>query len=171
MSKTSSKPLVFLSYAPFDESHERGRLSSLVELLGLEVKSQHGDEFTVFMDRSDMKPGEWGDKIESALAQATVLVAILTPNYFKSRFCRRETKEFLEREKLLGRHDLIIPVYYLGDEKRLSRDELGEAIAGRPHFDWTELRFEPLTSKRLRREMARVAKRIGEVVKQVKTTS
>ena len=42
-----------------------------------------------------------------------MLIPILTPSFFNSEPCRAELEQFLEREKELGRNDLVLPLYYI----------------------------------------------------------
>jgi hypothetical protein len=74
----------------------------------------------------------------------------VTPSFFKSLPCRDELTLFRDREKVLGRNDLIVPMYYvncraLSDEQLRENDELAELIASRQWADWRGLRFEPGT--------------------------
>jgi len=43
----------------------------------------------------------------------TLLLVIITPSLFGSPPCRAEVARFLDRERVLGRGDLILPVYYI----------------------------------------------------------
>jgi hypothetical protein len=74
---------------------------------------------------------------------------------------------FLGRERELGRSDLILPVYYisareLDDLAVRESDELAGVLASRQFADWRELRFEPLTSPLVRREVALLASRMRD---------
>lgn len=74
-----------------------------------------------------------------------------------------EVRRFAEREKALGVNDLILPLYYV--EAREIEGDSGDAIASdfrqRNYYDWRHMRFEALTSKDARRELAGLAKQIA----------
>jgi hypothetical protein len=165
MVKTARSPLIFLSYSPFDDKHDQRRLTRFAQLLKDEARIQLGESVGVFFDREDLDLGEaWRESLSKRLEQASVFVAIVTPNYFKSRYCRQELERMLDREKRLARTDLIIPVLYLGETGRLRKDELGEKIADRQALDWRGLRFERFDSPRVRRSMSELVGRIGNVI-------
>jgi hypothetical protein len=104
-------------------------------------------------------------RIDGALNAATLLIPIVTPSLFLSPDCKKELTRFLERERQLGRDDLILPVYYIStpkmDEPRRRRaDRLARVLASRQYADWRELRFEPLTSPVAGRALAQLAGRM-----------
>ena len=104
------KPAAFMSYAHPDDT--RGRLTEFREHLGDEVHIQTGEEFLIFQDRKDLQWGEnWKKRIEESLDDATFLIPIITPSFFKSQACRDELERFLDREKKLGRNDLVLPIW------------------------------------------------------------
>jgi hypothetical protein len=78
------------------------------------VRAQTGREFVIFQDRADIAWGQnWQQRIDGALDVVTLLLVIITPGFFGSAACRREVSRFLERQRVLGRSDLILPVYYI----------------------------------------------------------
>jgi cobaltochelatase CobT len=142
----------FLSYARFDDRHERGRLSLLRERLSGEVQIQTGRPFPIFQDQSDLRWGEpWQDRLDHALDGTSFLIPILTPSFFRSTACRREVGRFLYREQRAGGADRILPIYWV-DSRALSHpdglagDPIARALAGRQWADWRSLRLEPADS-------------------------
>ncbi len=133
---------------------------------------QTGEVFRIFQDDRSISFGQpWKDRIEVSLDAVTFLVPIITPGFFKRDACRYELERFLDREKELGRADLILPIYYvdcslLNDEQRRADDHLAQAIASRQYTDWRGLRFEPFTSPDVRRALAAVAQRIAQVLEE-----
>ena len=104
----------FMSYARFDDQHDDGQLTAFRERLAAEVRVQTGEEFLIFQDRADIAWGQnWQQRISQALDTVTLLLVIITPGFFRSPHCRAETEQFLDRERQLGRDDLILPVYYV----------------------------------------------------------
>lgn len=160
----------FLSYVRFDDAHENGRLSEFCKRLSGEVRVQTGEPFPIFQDREDISWGQqWKERIETSIDSVTFLIPIITPGFFKSGPCREELERFLDREKELGRNDLILPVHYvncllLNDDAKRRSDSLAAVIAARQLADWRNLRFEPFTSPDVGKTIARMAAQIVEAV-------
>jgi parallel beta-helix repeat protein len=169
---TGEKPIAFMSYSHFDDEHDGGALTTFCQRLSGEVHAQTGKDFPIFQDRKDIKWGQaWKVRVDESLDAATFLIPIITPNFFKSDYCRSELKQFLEREKNLGREDLILPVYYietplLEDSIRRKDDELAQIINERQYVDWRELRFEPFDSSETRKKMAALAVQIRDALEE-----
>ncbi len=162
------EPAAFMSYVRLDDQHDNGQLTQFRERLSAEVRVQTGEEFPIFQDRNDIAWGQaWQERIEQALDAATLLVAIITPSFFRSPACRKEVERFLERERELSRHDLILPVYYvstpeLDDPALRDADDLAKELASRQFADWRELRFESFTSPAVRKTLAQLATRMRD---------
>ena len=167
------QPVAFMSYVRFDDKHENGRLTEFRERLSAEVKMQTGEEFPIFQDREDIKWGQnWKERLEETIDDVTFLIPILTPTFFKSSHCREELERFIEREKELGRNDLILPVYYVGsklldDEEKRATDELAMLLASRQLMDWRDIRFESLTTPEVGKRMAKLALQICDALERV----
>jgi parallel beta-helix repeat protein len=161
-------PAAFMSYVRFDDAHEDGQLTTFRERLAGEIRIQTGREFPIFQDRNDIAWGQnWRQRIEETLDEVTLLLVIVTPGLFHSPACRDEVGRFREREKKLGRTDLILPVYYVAaremDDPELRRaDDLATLLWSRQYADWRELRFEPLTSPVIRKAIATLATRMRD---------
>jgi hypothetical protein len=164
----SGQPAAFLSYVRFDDEHDDGQLTQFRERLSAEVRVQTGEDFPIFQDRNDIVWGQnWRARIEEALDAVTLLIPVITPGFLRSPACRTELVRFLERERDLGRADLIVPVYYistpeLDDPVRREADELAQALAARQFVDWRELRFEQFYSPVVRKALAQLANRLRE---------
>jgi hypothetical protein len=159
-------PIAFMSYARDDDEHDLGRLSNLRIRLSGELGAQSGETFPIFQDREDIAWGQqWRKRIDESLDGVTFLIPILTPRFFRSAACRDELKRFLKREEELRRGDLILPIYYLdsstlNDPAKRSNDDLAEIIHSRQYWDWRQLRFEPLDSKKFGETIAKMAKQL-----------
>jgi parallel beta-helix repeat protein len=164
----AGQPAAFMSYARFDDQHDDGQLTAFRERLAAEVRMQTGEKFLIFQDRTDIAWGEnWQQRINQALDTVTLLLVIITPGFFRSPHCRTEVQQFLDRERQLGRDDLILPIYYVStseidDPARRNADLLAATLAARQHADWRELRFEPVTSPVARRAIAQLATRMRD---------
>ncbi len=170
MPARNPEPLAFLSYVHFDDEHEDGRISALRERLAGEVRIHTGRKFLIFQDRDDIAWGQnWRSRIDQSIDSATFLIPVVTPGFFTSASCRGEVERFLERERILKRNDLILPIYYVDhppfdSEKGRSDDPIMEAIHAHQYVDWRDLRFEPLTSAAVRKKLAAMAVRIRDAL-------
>src|SRR5215469_7369003 len=107
----AGEPAAFMSYVRFNDQHDDGQLTVFRERLSTEVRAQTGEEFAIFQDRNDIAWGQnWQQRIDEALDAVTLLLVIITPSLFRSLACRSEIQRFRERERQLGREDLILPV-------------------------------------------------------------
>jgi hypothetical protein len=160
----SRLPVAFMSYANVDNVD--GRLTEFRQRLSDEIRLLRGEPFPIFQDNEGVSWGEnWRERIEKSLDAATFLILILTPSFFKSAECRKEFSQFLERERRLGRNDLILPVYYidclvLNDEKRRSQDSIAQAIFERQYADWRALRHEPYSSYIVAKKLESLGKQV-----------
>jgi hypothetical protein len=164
----AGQPAAFMTYARFDDQHDDGQLTAFRDRLAAEVRVQTGEEFLIFEDRDGIAWGQnWQQRIDQALDTVTLLLVIITPGFFRSPHCQAELQQFLNRERQLGRDDLILPVYYVStpqidDPGRHDTDPLAATLAARQHADWRELRFEPATSPAARRAIAHLATRMRD---------
>jgi hypothetical protein len=132
MLAVSGEPAAFMSYVHFDNEHNDGQLSEFRRLLSAEVQAQTGQEFVIFQDRAHISWGQnWQRRIDEALDVVTLLLVIVTPGFFSSTACRAEVARFLERERELGRPDLILPLYYITAreiEDPVTRESAGPSV-------------------------------------------
>jgi parallel beta-helix repeat protein len=162
------EPAAFMSYVRFDDEHDDGQLTTFQQRLSGEIRVQTGGPFMIFQDRNDIAWGQnWQQRIDETLDAVTLLLVIITPGLFRSPACRAEVTRFLERERELGRADLILPVYYVGAEEMddpilREKDELAKVLTARQYVDWRELRFEPFTSPITRKAVAQLAARMRD---------
>ncbi len=158
--------VAFMSYARFDNDQYDGQISEFRRLLSAEVKAQTGQEFEIFEDREHISWGQnWQEVIDEALDTVALLIVIITPGYFRSEACRAEVARFWQRERDLGRSDLILPVYYISakeiEEPAARRaDEVASMLASRQFVDWRDLRLEPVDSPVVRKAIAALATRM-----------
>jgi DivIVA domain-containing protein len=161
-------PAAFMSYAHIDDKHLNGMLSEFCRRLSAEVRVQTGREFVIFQDRTAIAWGQnWQARINEALDTVTLLIPIITPSFFRSESCRKELGRFLDREKRLGRNDLILPVYLIysdemEDRSRREVDHMARVLSDRQWADWRELRFEPFTSTKVKEAVAQLAQRMRD---------
>ena len=69
----------------------------------------------VYVAPREMKPGDiWPNELQEALKRSKVLVAICSPHYFVSGWCKSEWTTFQQRAP-----DLIVPLLYYGKDEFL----------------------------------------------------
>jgi len=160
-----------MSYAHRDDND--GRLTKLRERLAYEVSVRTGEDFEIFQDRRDIQWGQdWKLRIEESLDEVTFLIAIVTPSFFNSTNCRDELQRFLDREKKLGRDDLILPIYYIdsplmNEPARRKHDELAQALNAHQYADWRQLRGAPWSSPKVREMLEWLATQLFDALERV----
>jgi F-box protein 11 len=169
--RPGGEPVAFLSYAHADDEHDGGLITEFRRRLEGELRAQTGRrEMHVFQDRDDIAWGQaWKERVDGSLDAATFIIPIVSPAFLASDECRRELARFLDRERRLGRGDLVLPVYWI-TVPALERaagtvgDELAVALAARQYADWRKLRFQPLTAPACREAVAALAGRVRDVL-------
>ena len=176
----NTKPVAFISFVGSDFQHDEGGVSQFGERLADEVSMHIGQELSIFQDRDDLLWARvWKDRVEESIDPATFLIVFITPRFFSSPQCRSELRTFLDREKKLGRNDLIQPLYYvrcplLHEDEQLKDDQLArdfDARHGEEYIDWRDLRFEPFTSPEVGKRLQDVAIRIHHALSQPQSPS
>jgi hypothetical protein len=139
----------FFSYSREDDDDSRGALSALRDAIQRELRGQLGRtrrQLRLWQDKEAIAPGHlWESEIKTAVEQAVFFIPIITPTVVRSQHCRMEFDAFLERERQLGRTDLIFPIIYirvpeLEDEARWRADPVLSVIGARQWADWRALR-------------------------------
>jgi hypothetical protein len=172
-----SKPRAFLSYVRFNDNYDEGKISELCKRLSEEIRAQSGREFDIFQDKKDIRIGDvWRQSISQALDNSLFFIAIITPNFFNSKYCREELSYFIEKEASINQTGLILPIYYITcksieDETVRSSDNLANLISSRNIFDWRDLRFESFSDPKIRRKLASLASEIITKVDSLKSSN
>lgn len=92
---------LFISYAHEDN---RGEHTGKVTAIRDAILEHHrlafpNDPLHIFYDEVDIVTGDyWKSKIFTGLERSAVMVAVLSPSYFKSVWCRKEWEAFAELE-------------------------------------------------------------------------
>lgn len=165
----SQTPLAFMSYVNDDDKYANGKITKFREHLSRAVKAHRGKPFEIFQDKNDIKWGQpWQERINDALDATIFLIPIITPSFFNSKACREELERFLEREKELGRNDLILPVHYIECPvlKDNANDTLAEIIEAHQYTDWRDLRDDSFTTRKVRKALAKLAQQIVAALEQ-----
>ena len=177
-----TNPVAFMSFVSSDFQQEEERISQFRDRLTHEVRMHSMQEMFIFQDRDDASWSQyWKERVEESLDANTFLIAFITPRYFQNSSCRNELRAFTEREKNLGRKDLIIPLYYvscplLEDDVRRRDDNLAQAIhehrvSDGAGIDWRDVRFEPFTSPEVGKRLEDLGRQIRDALEQAGTAS
>ncbi|HBZ30895.1 MAG TPA: toll/interleukin-1 receptor domain-containing protein [Nitrosomonas sp.] len=133
LSSSPSSPVrdvsVFISYAladdlkpPFDDTTQ-GWVTFFWSQLRFELTTRGAKQAKLWLDRYEIDPAEaFTPKIEQALIQARLLIAIFSENWRGSHWCRQEVDFFSDKHK--DASNRIVPVY----KSELSREHLPDLI-------------------------------------------
>jgi len=115
--ETSDRPYdLFVSYAHVDDRGEhRGKVTAMVDAIRADYRRVAGAELNVFFDVGEIRSmDDWEVRILRGLRQSKMMVAVLSPAYFASDYCRKEWEIYVETELA---HALpgegIAPIYVL----------------------------------------------------------
>ncbi len=157
----------FLSYAHRDDDVDGQPVTAFRKALEGAVGQETGYPVEIFHDRRDLRFGQvWRECIDEALETAAVLLPILTPSFFNSGECRRETQDFMWKVSGVKRPGLVIPILWhhsgeLSDTAESFRDELLALHCE----DWSELRFGSPHTEPARRKLHDLARVISEALR------
>lgn len=109
---------IFLSYSRYPHNGEWVN-NHFKPLLEVRLANALPYEPRIFFDRQDIRSGtNWTAALEAALRSSKLMVAVLSPPYFRSSYCKAEYRTMQARERSLGlgttgRPNLLIhPVIY-----------------------------------------------------------
>lgn len=107
---------LFVSYAHTDD--QDGSVSALVDTIEQDHRKFTSEPLKVFFDRKSIQcMDDWESRILKGLHQSKLMLAVLSPAYFQSEYCRLEWEEYLRHElgqKMPG--ESIAPIYVATDE-------------------------------------------------------
>ena len=128
----SSNHSVFISYAraddesPPDNKKIKGWVAFFWENLRYELTIRGAKQAKLWLDRYQIEPQEaFTEEIEKALAEAKLIVAILSKNWMNSDWCRRELETFdrIHRDA----SDRFVPIF----KEKMEREFLPTLMQGR----------------------------------------
>lgn len=168
------KPIGFWSYATADDEASDGHLSALRAMLAKELRLLAGrQEVRIFQDVHAIPKGtNWETEIDKALFGSNFMIPIVTPGFLASPWCCKELLHFRNRERAMGREDLIFPLIYI-PYAGLDRDRPDECadplafdlIGKRQHLTFADLRFRDTQSGEVRERMHQLAMAIIEALR------
>jgi TIR domain len=138
--------------------------------------------FRIVRDKQDIAWGApWDPAVDELIDRSWVFIPIMTPLYFERFECRRELTRFADRQKKLGRTDLILPVRFIEfeDEEYSPATDTRDPEVMSPltswnflrspdYSDWTAHRLSP-DSRKARGELDAWARHIRDRVRSLRS--
>jgi TIR domain len=91
---------VFVSYARPDNRGDDHYVERLVDSLERAFRLHTGRDLRLFFDRRNIATAQmWEREIRGALRRSSIMIAILSPAYFKSQWCAREWDFFVRANR------------------------------------------------------------------------
>jgi tetratricopeptide (TPR) repeat protein len=159
---------VFVSYAHADNLD--GWVTALVETLQAEHAKFTPTPLSIFFDLEEIRTmDDWEHRIYRGLRNAKVMLTVLSPNYFKSPYCRMEWERYLENELTFSTTgEGIAPIYTVTVPRfevaaEASADLWSANLRRRQFLDLRDCRFEGLCAlqhERVRRLIEGLDQRI-----------
>jgi len=148
----------FFSYSRNDDEGDDGAVSALANRIYRELRSQLGRTertFKLWRDKDALAAGDhWKGKLKASVSESVFFILIVSPSAVNSNFCRFEFDSFVEREKELGRDDLVFPVLYVSvpelEDNRKEADPVLSTIANRQYVDWRHIRHRDVNSSEVK---------------------
>jgi hypothetical protein len=104
---------LFISYSRLD--NENGRVTQLVERIKADFASFAGRPLSVFFDKHAIQGmDDWRQKIQQSLRESHLFLAVLSPDYLASSYCRWEWEDYVRYEAMrqcLG--EGVAPVFFV----------------------------------------------------------
>jgi hypothetical protein len=137
----------FFSYSRNDDEGDDGAITALANRIYRELRAQLGrndQDFKLWRDKDALATGErWKEKLKEAVSESVFFIQMVSPSTLNSPFCRFEFDSFVERERELGRNDLVFPILYISVPQLEEREETDGVISiakERQYVDWRRIR-------------------------------
>jgi hypothetical protein len=96
MNGRSSEYDIFLSYARADNRENDRYVDRLAEEMTRLYRLRTGRELRIFLDKQEITTAQmWERVINTALRRSSLMIAVLSPDYFRSSWCGREWDGFI----------------------------------------------------------------------------
>nr|WP_225954177.1 TIR domain-containing protein [Kibdelosporangium phytohabitans] len=112
---------MFISYSRYG-SVQKWLLNHFHRKLSECLADQFAPPLKVYMDRTMPRAVHWPSNLRTALRHSKIMIQVLTPHYFTSRWCMAELRSMQAREEMLGlggaeiSQGLIYPILYSDSE-------------------------------------------------------
>ncbi len=166
---------LFVSYAHKDD--RGGFVSAFVEALKAEHARFSPEPLDVFFDVEGIRDGsDWEHRILGALRGSKLMLAVLSPRYFESDYCRKEWERYLEHEQERALvNEAVFPIYTITvpgfeDEAEAALDDWLRDMRRRQYVDarpWHEEGVAALRREDVRARLERLDQEIAAKLVQV----
>lgn len=137
---------VFLSYTRTKDAF--GGATAFRKHLEAELKLLE-PAASVFQDTRIEAGDDWAQELEDQVNKADVLLALISPAWRTSDWCRKEFDLFTRKETLLGRAaPRVLPVLWVSSGPDENGDPNTLDLRRVQYADWRELREKPRSSGR-----------------------
>lgn len=148
---------VFLSYTRSKDQFNK--VSSFRERLEHEL-SMRSPGSTVFQDTHNLGSGQhFPEELQNALRRADVFLALVSPAWLQSDWCRKEFSTFTVNATDAARLHRILPVLWV-ETPELTQDSLdvvAKTLANINYSDWRDLRYESWDEPKNQRQLGKLA--------------
>jgi hypothetical protein len=148
---------IFLSYTRKKDQFQK--VSSFRARLEVEVEMRSPGS-RVFQDKEHLMEGSHFPEVLAAeLKGADVLLALVSPAWLQSEWCRREFSLFTDDATDSTRLHGILPVLWVDTPEMNSRslDLVARTMANISYSDWRDLRYENWDDSKNQRQVGRLA--------------
>jgi hypothetical protein len=144
----------FFSYSRNDDEGDDGAVAGLANRIYPELRAQLGrtdKDFKLWGDKDALAVGEhWKEKLKEAVSESVFFVMMVSPSALNSPFCKFEFETFIERERELGRADLVFPILYILvsdlEVNQTATDAVISIVKNRHYVDWRSIRHRDVNS-------------------------
>ena len=148
---------IFLSYTSSKDKFMK--VTSFRERLESEVNIRSPGS-RVFQDTQHLKDGEhFPESIDKELKSSDLLLALVSPAWLESEWCRREFTLFTSDATDTVNLHRILPVLWVDTPQMSTRsmDLIARTIAAINYSDWRDLRYESWDDPRNQRQLGKLA--------------
>jgi hypothetical protein len=117
-----TKITIYYSFTRYDDINNEGKITYFIQKLSKEIQILSPDDIGFNDDITDIPTRRYISR--GGFQDISILICLISTNYFNSEWCREEAFLFLERERYFRNKHLIIPVHYQrnNDLERALRD-------------------------------------------------
>lgn len=151
---------VFLSYTRLKDQFSK--VSQFRERLENEMQLREPGS-QVFQDTNNLGDGQhFPEELEVAIRAADVFLALVSPAYLKSEWCRREFHLFTSNVTDSSQLHRIVPVLWVKtpEMQSSSPDNMAWTLSTINHSDWRDLRYESWDQPQNQRVIGKLAENI-----------
>jgi hypothetical protein len=151
---------IFLSYTRSKDQFNK--VSSFRDRLNQEL-SMRSPGAKVFQDTTDLTAGQhFPEELANALRQADVFLALVSPAWLQSEWCRKEFSTFTIDATDSARLHRVLPVLWVDTPELSSKslDVIAKTLASINYSDWRDLRYENWDASENQRQLGKLAESV-----------